>query len=378
MPNSGSTTSSRPARRNAPRVNRCSTRVQVSACAALTRRRDPLHQHHHPGRITCADDRYSHARPEQQRRRVVLHRPSQQELVQFLQLDLVRCAATPSTRRSRADDRCGSDPAPPYPASTSTGTPSCSANRPTAAAGAAATSSGTNPSQATCTAAPPRPTRWLGREIGRTNVTSAASQCEIPDQLRTTDLREPRRRANSSSENTSRVATAEVLRSWPPTKPWHATRPLRRTNDPARDITEPIVAFALETTGRPRSCRQCSCSLQTCTLRSSDPDEHSVALSSRDRTCRIRRSVFDECTKKVPQNALRDGAGAVAPNAGSRAPAKKTCQDRQRRSVLAAVSRPLGAPPIRQGVWRYRLMREGPPMAGGPRRTVELGSGFVV
>jgi len=137
--------------------------------------------------------------PEQQRRRVVLHRPGQQELVELLKRRLLGRAPSP-IRHRRHPEYCNTSRRwsvrvcshSPYPASTPASRCSWSANRPTAAGGAAVTSSGTNPSHARVHSCTARPRRSHGERPrpGSTNARSAAGQREEPDQLIPGDLGE--------------------------------------------------------------------------------------------------------------------------------------------------------------------------------------------
>ena len=130
-----------------------------------------------PGRITFADIRYSRRQAEQQRRRVMLHRPVQQKLLQLLHLPAPAGALFHAQvlRRPTANDPCGSAPAAhtpaaspdPGPAAPPAGPPPPAAPRPPRPARTPATATCRAERQARAGHAGPRP------RPGSTNATSA-------------------------------------------------------------------------------------------------------------------------------------------------------------------------------------------------------------
>lgn len=163
-----------------------------------------------PGRTTRDEIRYSHAnRNNNFGLSCSIARANRNSSRSFHSpVFIVRHPANPMISRRWSVRVCSR---PPYPRKSPIGIARRCDNRPTAAAGAAVTSSGTNPSHGkvhNCTAAPStlRDPRNL-----RTNASSAPVTVKCRIRSTRPISGKPRSCANSSSENTSRVATRHRL-----------------------------------------------------------------------------------------------------------------------------------------------------------------------
>ena len=137
---------------------------------------DHLHQRHHARPDHLRRDQVLGRQAEQQRRRIMFHRPVQQELLQLLHRRAVRRRLLPPQVPGRqlqvTRTVCARRP---YPCSSAESMARRSASRVTATGGAAVTAPGTNPSHGsvhTWTASPSRSPGPRPRP-GSTNATSA-------------------------------------------------------------------------------------------------------------------------------------------------------------------------------------------------------------
>ena len=182
-----------------------------------------LEDEDHPGANHPRRDQVLTSQPEQQRRRVMLHRAGEQELVKLLPLDAVH--RPPAAVRDNLPQMIwtGLPPLPLAAQLTHRNVRRCD-NRPTAAAGAPPPGPAPIQATATCTAAPPRPARC--GQCGTSARTPHQHPVTVKCRISSTRLSPgPRGCASSSSENTSRVRAPRPARD-PTAAPCHRVRRL--------------------------------------------------------------------------------------------------------------------------------------------------------